>query len=158
MINTSSPYCDFIDTNTVFNHKKVYQCEYCGLKLGLENENARILCFKKMQDFKASVQKLNDPTYSDPIHLKPDDIMQNVVLDEAIKKYGKSEPVKPDDPKNLCSDEQIQQRLQICSECDHYKDNSCLLCGCVVVREINYMNKLAHKDQKCPIDKWLPVT
>ena len=56
-----------------------------------------------------------------------------------------------------CSEEQIDARLAICNTCEFYKDNSCLHCGCVIVRESNYMNKLAHKEQSCPINKWGPI-
>jgi hypothetical protein len=156
MTTTSSPYCDFVDTNQVFNKKRVYQCSYCNLRLGLEDPSAKILCFKKMQDFRVSVQKLNDPSYEEPIHLTPDEPMQNIILEAAVKKYGIKEQTK-EDPSNMCSQEEIQQRLNICEQCEHYKDNSCLLCGCVIVRESNYMNKLAHKDQQCPINKWSAI-
>ena len=160
-MNTTSPYCDFIDTNQYFNKKRVYQCEYCGLKLGLENPDSKILCFKKMQDFRVSVQKLNDSSYEEPIHLKPEDIVQNVILDTVLNKYGtdkqKQSEERANDPHNMCSQDEIQHRLNICEKCEHYRDNSCVLCGCVVIREANYMNKLAHKDQQCPINKWSSI-
>lgn len=160
-MSTTSPYCDFIDTNQYFNKKRVYQCEYCGLKLGLEDPDAKVLCFKKMQDFKISIQKINDPSYEEPIHLKPEDIVQNVILDKVLNKYGteanKKQEEKSNDPANMCSEDEIQHRLSICEKCEHYKENSCVLCGCVVIREANYMNKLAHKDQQCPINKWSSI-
>lgn len=160
-MNTTSPYCDFVDTHQFFNKKRVYKCEYCGLKLGLEDSNAKILCFKKMQDFRVSIQKLNDPSYEEPIHLKPEDVMQNVVLDTVLNKYGteskKKQEEEANNPDNMCSTQEIQHRLSICEKCEHYQDNSCTLCGCVVIRESNYMNKLAHKDQQCPINKWSAI-
>ena len=121
MTTTSSPYCDFVDTNQVFNKKRVYQCSYCNLRLGLEDPSAKILCFKKMQDFRVSVQKLNDPSYEEPIHLTPEEPMQNIILEAAVKKYGIKEQTK-EDPSNMCSQEEIQQRLNICEQCEHYKD------------------------------------
>lgn len=158
---TNSPYCDFIDTKEFFKKKRVYRCEYCGLKLGLEDPDAKILCFKKMQDFRVSIQKLNDNSYEEPVHLKPEDPIQNIILEAAIHKYGIESQVKKEEnlnnPDNMCSQEEIQHRLSICQQCEHYKDNSCTLCGCVVIRDSNYMNKLAHKDQQCPINKWSAI-
>jgi hypothetical protein len=57
----------------------------------------------------------------------------------------------------MCSKEQIDERLDICHKCEHFKDSSCLLCGCVVVRDKNFNNKLAHKRHACPINKWGPI-
>ena len=114
-----------------------------------------------MQDFRVSVQKLNDSSYEEPIHLKPEDIVQNVILDTVLNKYGtdkqKQSEERANDPHNMCSQDEIQHRLNICEKCEHYRDNSCVLCGCVVIREANYMNKLAHKDQQCPINKWSSI-
>jgi hypothetical protein len=151
-------YCELKSTGQYFNDKEVYECQYCKMKLGLENPDTKILCFKKMQDFTVSVKKLHNPDYSAPIEVNSIDAMQDVVLSEVIKKYGKNNTEQKSDPANLCSQEQIKQRIAVCEKCEHYKDSSCLLCGCVVVREINHMNKLAHKDQKCPIEKWGVIT
>jgi hypothetical protein len=121
-----------------------------------------MLCFKKMQDYSEAIYKTQDPSYKNPVELKPGENLKDVVLQEAYNTpslNGRNSSDKSDnDPKNLCSEEQISQRLAICNSCEHYKDNSCVLCGCRIVRESNYMNKLAHKNQKCPINKWGPLT
>ena len=57
----------------------------------------------------------------------------------------------------ICSKEQIDSRLAICQKCEYYKADACLLCGCSVVREQNFNNKLAHKNKACPINKWGPI-
>ena len=60
----------------------------------------------------------------------------------------------------------INTRYDICSGCEHFsfitKTNkekpfikaNCNLCGCNLSNEKVFMNKLAWKDQKCPIGKW----
>lgn len=154
MNTINSAYCDLKPIGQKFNDKQVYECQYCKMKIGLDSPDTKILCFKKMQNFTVSIKKLHNPDYPDTIDIKSMDEMEKVVLSEVIKKHGINNTEEPQNPDNLCSQEQIKQRLSICEACEHYKDNSCVLCGCVVVREINHMNKLAHKNQKCPIDKW----
>lgn len=162
MIN--DPYCELVDTNNIFNNKKVYRCSYCGLQIGLDNSDTKMLCFKKMQENTMSIKKIHYPSLVDPILLGPNESMQEIVLDrmfeDAEKKSieEKTQQKIHDDPNNMCSQEQIESRLAICNTCEYYKNNSCLLCGCQVVRESNYMNKLAHKNQKCPADKWGPLS
>lgn len=55
---------------------------------------------------------------------------------------------------DLCSEERIQIRYNTCQQCEFFKDNSCEKCGCTVIRDRNYLNKLAVKSEHCPIDKW----
>lgn len=156
-MNDTSPYCNFIDTNTTFNNKNVYECSYCGIKLGLDDPNTKMFCFKKIQDYSMSVKKITNPTIStDPINIGSDESMQDIILEKILEDNNKNQAIKENinNPDNLCTDEQIESRLSICRTCEYYKDNSCLLCGCQIVREANHMNKLAHKDQKCPADKW----
>ena len=69
-----------------------------------------------------------------------------------------SEQAKYESPDNLCTSEEIDERLKICNSCEYFKNNSCLLCGCTVVRDANHKNKLAHKDQSCPANKWGPIS
>lgn len=154
MNTTNSAYCELKPIGQMFNNKQIYECQYCKMKIGLDSPDTSILCFKKMQDFTVSIKKMHNPQYTDPIEINSIDDMEHVVLSEVIRKHGVETKEQQSNPENLCSQEQIKDRLAICETCEHFKDNSCVLCGCVVVREINHMNKLAHKDQKCPIDKW----
>ena len=50
----------------------------------------------------------------------------------------------------------IDLRHHICLECNEYdkKNKQCLECGCDINRERTLFNKLAWKDQKCPLEKW----
>ena len=56
--------------------------------------------------------------------------------------------------KDLCSNEEIEHRYSVCVDCEFFKNNSCTKCGCVLNRNRIYMNKLAIKNEKCPINKW----
>lgn len=55
---------------------------------------------------------------------------------------------------DLCSSDMIESRHNICYGCEFFQDSSCSKCGCALTRERNYLNKLALKDQSCPISKW----
>jgi hypothetical protein len=52
--------------------------------------------------------------------------------------------------------EQINDRFNICISCDSYdkQDRQCLECGCNINNKRIFLNKLAWADQKCPIGKW----
>jgi hypothetical protein len=152
----SDPYCNLVDTNTIFNNKHVYKCNYCGIALGLDDINTKMFCFKKIQDYSISIKKNTNPSsVVSPIDLSENQSMQDVILDKLVE--SSKNDMNNDNSENLCSEQEIESRLSICKKCEYYKDNSCLLCGCQIVRESNYMNKLAHKNQKCPADKWGPI-
>ena len=157
-------YCEFEDTNTIYNNKPVYKCVYCGIKLLLDDPvNAKILCFAKRDELNQLILGDNNPEIQDGLTKEG---LDKAVFDKIMKNHGSSLPadtgnlasmmasIKAGKDANMCSEEQISERLKICNGCEYYKDNSCLMCGCVVVREANYTNKLAHKDQACPIMKW----
>lgn len=158
-------YCEFKDTNMLFDNKPVYQCIYCGIKLLLEDpNNAKILCFAKKKELHEIV---NGKT--DSVDGLDSSSLESAAFDMVIKNNktesiesnnlsGMIQAIKNQENKNICTQEQINERLKICSTCEYYKDSSCMLCGCVVVREANYNNKLAHKDQHCPIMKWKQIT
>lgn len=52
--------------------------------------------------------------------------------------------------------EQINERYNICLSCDSYDSNNkiCLQCGCNINNKRVFLNKLAWADQKCPLNKW----
>jgi len=52
--------------------------------------------------------------------------------------------------------DEINYRFSICNRCDFLdtKQSICLQCGCNISNRKKFLNKLAWKDQKCPIDKW----
>lgn len=58
-----------------------------------------------------------------------------------------------------CSQEQILNRYDICTNCDMFnaKDNQCLMCGCNITKKKVFLNKLAWADQECPLKKWSKI-
>jgi len=55
------------------------------------------------------------------------------------------------------SQEQIDARFAICQGCEHFDGKACVKCGCPVVRERQFISKLAWANEKCPAGKWGPV-
>lgn len=63
-----------------------------------------------------------------------------------------------------CSNKEITNRYNICCSCDFFEVLEfnekvaiarCNNCGCTLSNDKKYfLNKLAWKDQKCPINKW----
>lgn len=157
-------FCEFEDTNMSFNDKKVYACKNCGIKLTLTDPGIKILCFAKKKILEDAVNPYSDTTidgiknHSDIIKAAFDQLGHKSVPTEETFQQMKSQLDEPENPEdNLCSKEQIEERMSICQKCEYFKDNSCLLCGCTVIREKNYNNKLAKKNQHCPIFKWKAI-
>jgi hypothetical protein len=55
---------------------------------------------------------------------------------------------------NCCSDEEISNRYNVCTNCDKFKENVCLECGCFISRAAHFTNKLYWKNNSCPLNKW----
>lgn len=154
-------YCDFEDTNKIFNHKKIYRCRYCHTTLALENPNAHIICFKRQNDFLDQLDNANREPNDQIISQHLDSAAQTeaaVKQDFLSKAIQMPTDLNADRPDNLCSKEEIDYRMSICQQCEHYRNDACMLCGCTIIREKNFNNKLAHKDKSCPINRWGPIT
>jgi hypothetical protein len=56
----------------------------------------------------------------------------------------------------LCTDEEITQRLDICQACEFFnaKQSVCDKCGCFLSKQRQFINKLALSEASCPIGKW----
>lgn len=161
-------FCEFENTSTKFNNRDIYACKFCGTKLLLDDPTqAKMMCFAKKHMIYEMVSGKPDDSIDG---LNETNFMQYAM--DKILKDTNSTPVDKDPTKQvpieeileatekqsvLCSEEQIQSRLSICNKCEYYQDDSCLLCGCTVVREANYKNKLALKNQSCPINKWQQI-
>jgi|TARA_Y100000310_G_C20256945_1_gene611787 hypothetical protein len=64
----------------------------------------------------------------------------------AIKHVAKGMPT--------CTQEEIDERLEICRGCKWFRGGSCRKCGCACNNNKKFLNKLAWADQECPIGKW----
>jgi len=53
-----------------------------------------------------------------------------------------------------CTQEQINERLEICRSCEWFVRNHCVQCGCRCNSGKAFMNKLAWADEECPKKKW----
>lgn len=159
-------FCNFEDTGKVFRNKKVYRCTYCETQLALEDPNINIICFKKHNETMTALYNMDledKNSHMLNLHSQSDEHFKGLVGQQVDLQREPIPPMNPDqsivpetsDP--LCSKEQIDSRLNICNQCEHFKDHSCLLCGCVIVRDKNFNNKLAHKRHSCPINKWGPI-
>lgn len=61
--------------------------------------------------------------------------------------------------RRLLTFDKIEQRLEICKECDQFTGRSCKLCGCCTDLTESHFNKLAFPTEQCPADppKWKEV-
>ena len=98
--------------------------------------------------------KIVDQHSEPPLILCKQFLFQNdTVNTENIKNFVQS----TEDTRNgyeLCSDNQIIQRHNICMGCEFYHNQMCSKCGCSVTNLKTYANKLASKNSECPIGKW----
>jgi hypothetical protein len=133
-MNVYDLMCEFIKTE---NFR--YKCRLCGtVAMSFDPlEYPSIICATKIKMY---------PPEQHGIIFKPIDPQMDpsnqIKTDQAIDEIKK------------CSTEQIEERFSICSGCEFYKESTCEKCGCHTVRDQIYMNKLAWKDQECPIGKW----
>ena len=153
-------YCDLVDTGKIFNNKKIYKCQKCDLEAGLEDPNAKILCFAKSTElYKSEMTEMNSllqdayendeemknaSNFHDPGGLPPE-VDANAANPVASQQISQA------------TEEQINSRMDICNSCEYYKDDACMLCGCRVVRDTVYQNKLADKSASCPDGRWGPI-
>jgi hypothetical protein len=119
----------------------------------------------------------NKALAGDPELLNKIDELWNAHLNLAISKKNNEPQPKPEPPslfqmaKNVTSaasrfiktgmkvvtEEQLQQRLEICRSCDKFDSAAlngtgrCLLCGCSTAL------KLKMASEKCPVDKWKAI-
>ena len=155
-------YCDLEDTGRTFKSKKIYKCTKCGLEAGLEDPNANILCFEKTNEAAiadiAESERIVRKAQEEDEELKKqhNNIGDNHGYPDSFdhRDAASPEPVRKID---TATEQQINERMDICNSCEYYKDESCMLCGCRVVRNSVYQNKLADKNASCPDGRWKAI-
>lgn len=152
-------YCDLAETGKTFNGKKIYRCEKCGLEAGLDSPDGKIICFSANLDAQAvdiqATEALVKKARENDTFLKNS---ENFHDPEYIQEFYKQSNKHAQNPEELAaSEEQINERMNICNSCEYYKDDACMLCGCRVVRDSVYQNKLADKNASCPDGRWGPI-
>ena len=115
---------DSLFCNFIQIDKTTYECHKCGVSLVVEDE-------------------IPEP----PLIPCSASLAQYSATD--IRNYVSNS----DNINNLCSEEEINRRHSICEGCEFFSNNSCTECGCYLSRDRGYMNKLAMKDQSCPLNK-----
>lgn len=144
--------CDFVRVD----HNE-YRCNTCGILISYSGlEKPIMICPKKMSlnnpenyGIRVSEVEVQDKKVETP--LQPPSLMEKVLnFTKSATKHALAGSPK-------CTDEQIHYRYNICTQCEFFKNNTCTKCGCNLVREKIYMNKLAWADQSCPVGKWGPV-
>jgi hypothetical protein len=93
-------------------------------------------------------------TIADQIDEAPLWPCRNPLVQQEDKSQKIVEFMNEHNTKELCSEQVIDYRLSICQQCEHYQDNTCSQCGCLLIRDRNYLNKLANKNEECPVGKW----
>lgn len=153
-------YCDLVDTGKVFNNKKVYKCQRCELEAGLENPDAKILCFAKSTELhKSNMTEINNlvkEAYDNDKEMQSWENFHDADNQIVRQQMNTDNPVDYHQPEQA-TDEQIDNRMDICNTCEYYKDDACTLCGCRVVRGTVHQNKLADKNASCPDGRWGPI-
>ena len=137
---------------TKIENKKIYKCIKCGLEAGLEDPNANILCFTKTSE--ATIAEIQD---SERIVRKAKEEDEELKKMHDLTGEGNAASFQPVREADTATEQQINERMDICNSCEYYKDESCMLCGCRVVRNSVYQNKLADKKASCPDGRWKAI-
>ena len=125
----SSIFCEFdqIDMDN-------YVCNKCGMRVYSEDGPPPMVCYAINASSDAPETELS-------------------VIDK-IKNFAKATQSHILSGAKLCTDEQIEQRYEVCIKCPYFMDNTCDKCGCPLYRNKKFISKLSWADQACPIGRW----
>lgn len=145
--------CDFVKVGP-----EEYRCQTCNIGISYRGiEKPIMICPQKIsvnnpEQFGITMTNVHSEDKKvEEIPSEPPSLMQKVMnFSKAAANHAVAGGPK-------CTDEQIQERYNICVSCEFFKNNICTKCGCNLVREKIYMNKLAWADQSCPVGKWGPT-
>jgi len=141
------PNCPgLITNNTIHEDGSLKIVVKCGLKKTDTSYEECIKCFEEAA--KEASQKVPEKD-SKEVEAPP--------LQTQVKHYAKALYNWVKEGREVRTDEEIQQLLEICKQCDLYdaKKQICKKCGCRVnsgSRAIS--NKLKMKSESCPLGKW----
>lgn len=71
-----------------------------------------------------------------------------------MKLYSSKNKFRSRTGRRLLSLDIIEQRYNICKECEHFNGVRCQLCGCCSGQQETHFNKLAFPTEECPDGKW----
>lgn len=127
----NSELCEFITQDNIH-----FECKNCGLKV-----------------------TATEPQQDPPIFVCQRPIRRHENQDEPsfaqkIQNFAKSTAKHIAAGMPMCTEEQIIERHNICLQCEYFKDDTCSKCGCPLIRNKQFVSKLAWADQECPVGKW----
>lgn len=129
-MTSNNIFCQFVSNNTEY-----LECINCGLKIKLlDNQQPPLFPCNKW------------------LHRSANDT--NISFVKKIKNFASSVVDHISNGMPQCSEEQIIKRHDICLKCEYFKDDTCQQCGCPLIRNKQYISKLAWADQECPVGKW----
>jgi hypothetical protein len=161
MFNPYDITCSF---TKIAEHK--YKCIYCGLEItSYDLEYPVITCNKKLAHFGPLEQygmqlQLISNEEEQPVTTQENNDQKKTSAPGLISKifnFGRAATKHAVHGSPKCTEKEIAERYNICKSCDFFQNNICTQCGCNLVREKVYMNKLAWADQSCPIGKWKAI-
>ena len=88
------------------------------------------------------------------INNKQQDKVEGPSLPKKLKNFALSAIKHAVNGMPTCTQEEINERLEICKGCKWFRGGRCAKCGCACGNNKKFLNKLAWADQKCPIGKW----
>lgn len=127
---------------------KKYKCELCGFEWNDNTTRRRCRKFDQKKE-------RNKPYTTKEDKLKPPP------LGRRLLNFAKSVTLHTLRGNPTCTEEEILKRLEICKQCKLFKkydDETGVCthddCGCNIQSQQKYLNKLAWRDQECPIGLW----
>lgn len=117
-------------------------------KLCATNPSARL----GWEQGKGPGQGVAIPTPGTPIKIKP--VASGKWSWSILKRFTTALVKHAGDWFRKCSRKEIQTRLEICKQCEHFTGTACAQCGCRVNLETRFLNKLAWRSESCPLGKW----
>ena len=121
------------------------KCTKCGTEWNLLLPTVNATCWNGEQctfELKTRLLESSIPESSPPVMQKIGHF--SAALIKHIRNKGKTRT----------EDEVIELYDNFCSQCEFFSNNSCLKCGCKIVKDNSYRNKLKWESEHCPIDKW----
>jgi len=130
-MNTTStnPFCEFTTIDNIN-----FECKNCGLKISTMEGIPPFLPCRKLL---SRTENQSEPSFAEKI------------MNFANATIGHIKEGMPQ-----CTQEQIIERHNICVGCEFFKDDTCSKCGCPLIRNKQFVSKLAWADQECPVGKW----
>lgn len=137
--------CDWVP------YKDVYKCKKCGFVVKDPSIKKNCIKTKNRKNNSSIINNKNGVEYQQE-NIPPFSTRVFNFAKAAIKHAVNGSP--------QCTEEEIQERLKICKNCELFKPRgdggvcSHENCGCNLKSQQIYLNKLAWADQECPLKKW----